>query len=171
MEVVFKRTAFLSAATTVSTFDMYEHPEQELMEDRPEMRQTKYSETVVESSRSAERSLSLISSASTGKRTLMKVMIGFSFVTLIQMCCLTQTYSFSVISSCSLKDAEPVGTSLNIQLDLEFIRMSEKFQYSLLLIERSILRNIFQSQLSLYRKLPRLEGNLSLFIQGYMNTM
>ncbi|XP_035993731.1 WD repeat-containing protein 78 [Fundulus heteroclitus] len=117
----------VDAATTVSTFDMYEHPEQEVTADSPEMKPNIYAETVVESSRSAERSLSMISSAST------------------------------VISSCSLKDVDAVRTGLNTQSDLELIRLSEKFQYSLLLMERSVLRNSFQCQLASYRQLPLLE--------------
>ncbi|KAM4728041.1 dynein axonemal intermediate chain 4 isoform 2-T2 [Anableps anableps] len=117
----------VDTATTVSAFDMYEHPEQEVMAGSPEMKQTNYAETVMDSSRSPERSLSLISSASI------------------------------VNSSCSLKDLETVGTSLSTQRALELIKMSEKFQNSLLLMERIILRNSFQCQLAAYRKLPLLK--------------
>ncbi|MED6268174.1 hypothetical protein CHARACLAT_019642 [Characodon lateralis] len=106
---------------------MYEHPEQKVIMDGLETKQSNYAETVVDSSRNAERSLSLISSASTA------------------------------ISSFSLKDVEGFGTSLDTQLDLELIRMSEKFHYSLLVMERSILRNSFQCQLAAYRQLPLLE--------------
>ncbi|XP_047223253.1 dynein axonemal intermediate chain 4 isoform X4 [Girardinichthys multiradiatus] len=116
----------VDAVTTASTFDMYEHPEQEVIMDGLETKQSNYAETVVGSSRNAERSVSLISSASTA--------ISFS-----------------------LKDVEGFGTSLNTQLDLELIRMSEKFHYSLLVMERSILRNSFQCQLAAYRQLPLLE--------------
>uniref|UniRef100_A0A3Q2P1V0 Dynein axonemal intermediate chain 4 n=1 Tax=Fundulus heteroclitus TaxID=8078 RepID=A0A3Q2P1V0_FUNHE len=89
------------------------------------MKPNNYAETFVESSRSAER-----------------------------MCCFSQTFSLSVISSCSLKDVDAVRTGLNTQSDLELIRLSEKFQYSLLLMERSVLRNSFQCQLASYRQLP-----------------
>ncbi|XP_032421476.1 WD repeat-containing protein 78 isoform X1 [Xiphophorus hellerii] len=117
----------VDTATIVSAFDMYAPPEQEVMVYSPEMKQTNDAETVVDSRRSPERSLSLTSSAST------------------------------VISSCSLKDVETVGSSLNTQVDFELIMTSDKFQYALLLMERTVLRNNFQSQLAAYRKLPLLE--------------
>ncbi|XP_016519756.1 WD repeat-containing protein 78 [Poecilia formosa] len=71
----------------------------------------------------------------------------------------------TVISTCSLKDVETVGSSLNTQADFELIMTSDKFHYSLLLMERTVLRNNFQSQLAAYRKLPLLQGKFSLFVQ------
>uniref|UniRef100_A0A087Y5G6 Dynein axonemal intermediate chain 4 n=1 Tax=Poecilia formosa TaxID=48698 RepID=A0A087Y5G6_POEFO len=129
----------VDTATIVSAFDMYAPPEQEVMVHSPEMKQTNDAETVVDSRRSPERSLSLTSSASTGN--------------LVQV-----TELKSLISTCSLKDVETVGSSLNTQADFELIMTSDKFHYSLLLMERTVLRNNFQSQLAAYRKLPLLQG-------------
>lgn len=61
----------------------------------------------------------------------------------------------------SLKDAEVCGTSLNAETDLQLIMHSEKFQYSLLVMERSIMGNTFQPKLAAYRQLPVLEGKVS----------
>ncbi|KAG7220990.1 hypothetical protein INR49_001708, partial [Caranx melampygus] len=56
-----------------------------------------------------------------------------------------------------LKEVEVFGSSLNAESDLQLIMLSAKIQQSLLVTERSILRNIFQPQLAAYRQLPQLE--------------
>lgn len=53
------------------------------------------------------------------------------------------------------------GSRLNAESDLQLIMLSEKFQHCLLVMERSIMGNIFQSELAAYRQLPVLEGKLS----------
>ena len=68
----------------------------------------------------------------------------------------------SASAASSLKDLEVFGNTLNSESDLQLIMHSEKFQYCLLVMERSILGNIFQPNLALYRQLPALEGNTHL---------
>uniref|UniRef100_A0A3Q2D8Z0 Dynein axonemal intermediate chain 4 n=1 Tax=Cyprinodon variegatus TaxID=28743 RepID=A0A3Q2D8Z0_CYPVA len=70
--------------------------------------------------------------------------------------CFPQTFDMFVISSCSLKDVEAVGTSSNTKLDWELIKTSEKFHYLLVITERIILRSIFHCPLAAYRGLPLL---------------
>ncbi|XP_030606878.1 dynein axonemal intermediate chain 4 [Archocentrus centrarchus] len=63
----------------------------------------------------------------------------------------------TVSVSCSLKDVEVDGNSLNTELEWELIVLSEKFQHCLLAMEKSILRNNSQPQLAAYRQLAVLE--------------
>ncbi|KAG7524804.1 hypothetical protein JOB18_017068 [Solea senegalensis] len=56
----------------------------------------------------------------------------------------------------SLKDVDVFA--MTPESDLQLIMQSEKFQYSLLVMERSILGNTFQPELAAYRQLPVLEG-------------
>lgn len=50
--------------------------------------------------------------------------------------------------------------SFNTEADPQLIMLSESFQHSLLVMERSIVANIFQPKLAAYRQLPVLEGKL-----------
>ncbi|KAM4551076.1 dynein axonemal intermediate chain 4 isoform 1-T1 [Odontesthes bonariensis] len=118
-------TVMVEAATTVSSFDIQEDPEQEETTNSPETAKTDYAEASLDTNRSAERSLSVGST------------------------------STSVSALSSLKEVEAFGNST--ELDLQFIMLSEKFQHSLLVMERSVLLNIFQPQLAAYRQLPLLK--------------
>ncbi|XP_070686525.1 dynein axonemal intermediate chain 4-like [Pempheris klunzingeri] len=57
----------------------------------------------------------------------------------------------------SLLEMEMNGNSVNAEPDPKLIMLSESFQHSLLVIERSILANVFQPKLAAYRQLPILE--------------
>ncbi|XP_041805802.1 dynein intermediate chain 4, axonemal [Chelmon rostratus] len=114
-------------ATTVTTWDMYDtliSPEQDgtVCGHEPEM--ADYPEAVMDTSRGAERSVSLGSTASTAS------------------------------AASSLKEVEAFGNSLNTESELQLIMLSEKFQHLLQVMERSILRNTFQPKLAAYKLLP-----------------
>lgn len=71
--------------------------------------------------------------------------------------------TMSVVSTASMDSAsssqsemETFGICLD-EPDPQLILLSEKFRYSLLVMERSILGNIFQPKLAAYRQLPILE--------------
>ncbi|KAM7401377.1 hypothetical protein PAMA_005526 [Pampus argenteus] len=120
----------VDAATTVTTWDIYDtfcSPEQADTLCSPEPEKAEYPEAVLDSSRGAERSMSVGSTTSTGS------------------------------AASSLKDVEAFGNSLNAETDLQLIMHSEKLQNSLLVMERSILGNTFQPKLAAYRQLPVLE--------------
>ncbi|XP_044223552.1 dynein axonemal intermediate chain 4-like [Thunnus albacares] len=120
----------VDAATTVTTWDMYDtscSSEQDKTVCSPEPEKAEYPEAVMDTSRGAERSLSVGSTTSTGS------------------------------AASSLKDMEVFGNSLNAETDLQLIMHSEKFQHSLLVMERSILGNTLQPKLAAYRQLPVLE--------------
>uniref|UniRef100_A0A3B4X930 Dynein axonemal intermediate chain 4 n=1 Tax=Seriola lalandi dorsalis TaxID=1841481 RepID=A0A3B4X930_SERLL len=125
-------TECFSIGATVTTWDMYDtlcDPEQDVTVQKPEPAQNDYPEAAVDTSRAAERSLSVGSTASTGN---------------------SQRYSSA---ASSLKEMEVLG-SLNAESDLQLIMLSVRFQQSLLVMERSILGNTFQPQLAAYRQLP-----------------
>ncbi|XP_031725305.1 dynein axonemal intermediate chain 4 [Anarrhichthys ocellatus] len=66
--------------------------------------------------------------------------------------------SFSTASTiCSKLEMEMCEDSFNADYVLQLIMSSESFQYSLLVMERSIVANIFQTMLAAYRQLPTLE--------------
>ncbi|XP_041848556.1 dynein intermediate chain 4, axonemal isoform X2 [Melanotaenia boesemani] len=115
------------AATAVSTFDLYMDPEQEETAQSPESEQTDYTKADVDSNRSGDRSMSVTSTATT------------------------------VSGSSSLKEVETLGIILNPESDSQLTMLSETFQHSLLVMERSILWNHFQPQLAVYRQLPVLK--------------
>ncbi|CAK6954451.1 dynein axonemal intermediate chain 4-like [Scomber scombrus] len=54
----------------------------------------------------------------------------------------------------SLLEIEMCGTGLNAESDPLEIMLSEAFQHSLLVMERSILANVFQPRLAAFRQLP-----------------
>ncbi|XP_054465880.1 dynein axonemal intermediate chain 4-like [Anoplopoma fimbria] len=54
-------------------------------------------------------------------------------------------------------ETEIHGNNLNTDYDAELIMSSEAFKYSLLVMERSIVANNFQTELAAYRQLPSLE--------------
>ncbi|XP_078119915.1 dynein axonemal intermediate chain 4-like [Sander vitreus] len=117
-------------ATTVTSWDVYDSlisPEQDEKLCSPELGRAQCSEAAVDSGRGAERSVSVGSTASTAS------------------------------AASSLKEVEALGNSLNAESDLQLIMLSEKFQHCLLVMERSILGNIFQPQLAAYRQLPVIE--------------
>ncbi|KAK9516340.1 hypothetical protein VZT92_024277 [Zoarces viviparus] len=65
--------------------------------------------------------------------------------------------SFSTASTiCSKIEMEMCEDSFN-DYELELIMSSESFQYSLLVMERSIVANIFQTRVAAYRQLPAME--------------
>ncbi|XP_071346282.1 dynein axonemal intermediate chain 4-like isoform X2 [Trachinotus anak] len=120
----------VDTGTTVTTWDMYDtlcSPEQGDTVHRPEPEQVDYPEAAVDSSRGAERSMSVGSTASTAS------------------------------AASSLKEVEVFGSSLNAESDLQLIMLSGKFQQCLLVMERSILGNTFQPKLAAYRQLPVLK--------------
>lgn len=55
---------------------------------------------------------------------------------------------------------EMCGNSLNTETDPQLILLSESFQQSLLVMERSIVANIFQPKLAAYRQLHIPAGEL-----------
>ncbi|XP_067385458.1 dynein axonemal intermediate chain 4 isoform X2 [Channa argus] len=63
----------------------------------------------------------------------------------------------SASASISLKEVEGSVSHFNAESNLQLIIHSEKFQHSLLVMERSILGNMYQSKLAAYRQLPVLE--------------
>ncbi|KAM7378746.1 hypothetical protein PAMP_004345 [Pampus punctatissimus] len=129
----------VDAATTVTTWDIHDtfcSPGQDETLCSPELKKAEYPEAVLDSSRGAERSVSVGSTASTGS------------------------------AASSLKDVEAFGNSLNAETDLQLIMHSEKLQNSLLVMERSILGNTFQPKLAAYRQLPVLEDPDSLVKPG-----
>nr|CAG5954931.1 unnamed protein product [Menidia menidia]CAG5955483.1 unnamed protein product [Menidia menidia] len=86
-----------------------------------------YAEAILDANKSAERSLSVGS---------------------------TSTY---VSTSNSQKEVDVFKNWINNELDLNFILLSEKFQHSLLVMERNVLWNIFQYQLAAYRQFSLLK--------------
>ncbi|XP_044213816.1 dynein axonemal intermediate chain 4-like isoform X1 [Thunnus albacares] len=54
----------------------------------------------------------------------------------------------------SLFEIQMCGTSLNAEPDPQQIMLSESFQHSLLVMERSIVAEVFQPKLAAYRQLP-----------------
>ncbi|KAM9323067.1 dynein axonemal intermediate chain 4 [Pholidichthys leucotaenia] len=124
----------VDAETNLTSLDMYQplcEPEQEETVGSHEPEKADYSEAVVGSSQVVERSMSVGSIAST------------------------------VSVSSSLKEVDPLGNSLNADSELQLIMESEEFQHCLLLMERSIMQNIFQPQLAAYKQLPVLEDPAS----------
>lgn len=66
--------------------------------------------------------------------------------------------SGSTISS--LLEMEVCGSSLSAEPDSQQVMLSDTFQHSLLIMERTITVNILQSKLAAYKHLPILEGKL-----------
>ncbi|KAL7402638.1 hypothetical protein ABVT39_017820 [Epinephelus coioides] len=58
-----------------------------------------------------------------------------------------------------LLEKELSGSSIDAESDPQLIMMSESFQHSLLVMERSIVANIFQPKLAAYRQLPILKDS------------
>ncbi|XP_038574870.1 dynein intermediate chain 4, axonemal-like [Micropterus salmoides] len=118
------------SATTVTTWDMYNtliSPEQDHTECGPEPERPEHPEAGVDTGRGAERSVSVGSTASTAS------------------------------AASSLKEVEAFGNSLSSESNLPLIMLSEKFQHSLLVMERSVVGNTFQPKLAAFRELPTLE--------------
>lgn len=61
---------------------------------------------------------------------------------------------------------EMCGNSFNTWTEPHLVLLSESFQRSLSVMERSILANIFQPQLAAYRQLHIPAGELSLFTRN-----
>ncbi|XP_028282954.1 dynein axonemal intermediate chain 4 [Parambassis ranga] len=124
------RVFLVDAAVTVTPWDMYDTfcgTKQEEAAVRPEPEKPAYVEAALDSSRAASRSLSVDSTVST------------------------------VSVSSSLRELEAIDSSGKTEADMQLIMMSEEFQHSLLVMERSILLNRFQPLLSAYRQLPVLQ--------------
>ncbi|XP_028987572.1 dynein axonemal intermediate chain 4 [Betta splendens] len=117
----------VDSATTVTSWDMYDSVEQDETGNRPEQDKADYLESVVETNRSIEMSMSVGSTVS------------------------------SASASSSLREVDLYGSRVNAESDLQQIMLSERFQQCLLVMERSILGNIFHSKLATYRQLPILE--------------
>lgn len=60
---------------------------------------------------------------------------------------------------------------MNAESELQLVMMSASFQQSLLVVERSVLRNAFQPQLAAYRQLPVLEGHQSTHMQIHIYSL
>ncbi|XP_049455364.1 dynein axonemal intermediate chain 4 [Epinephelus fuscoguttatus] len=123
-------TVMVDAATIVTTWDMYDtliSPEQDQTLCSADRGTADYPEAVLDTSRGAERSVSVGSTASTAS------------------------------AASSLKEAEAFGNTLNAESDQQLIMLSEKFQYCLLVMERTVLGNTFQPKLAAYRQLPVIE--------------
>uniref|UniRef100_A0A673BD44 Dynein axonemal intermediate chain 4 n=1 Tax=Sphaeramia orbicularis TaxID=375764 RepID=A0A673BD44_9TELE len=121
----------VDAGTFVSTWEMYDTvsgPEPDESVSDSETKKADIPEAAVDSSRAAEKSVSMGSTTSTG----------------------------SVTSS--MKDVEAFGNSLNAEADLQLIMLSERFQQNLLATERSIVGNVFQPKLAAYRQLLVLDN-------------
>ncbi|KAA8587599.1 hypothetical protein FQN60_016461, partial [Etheostoma spectabile] len=135
----FAGAEWTTITTTVTSWDVYDtlnSPEQDEKLSSPELGRAQCPEAAVDSGPGAERSVSVGSTASTAS------------------------------AASSLKEVEVLGNSLNAESDLQLIMLSEKFQHCLLVMERSILGNIFQPQLAAYRQLPVIEGK-DLLAVGY----
>ncbi|XP_029309687.1 WD repeat-containing protein 78-like isoform X2 [Cottoperca gobio] len=120
----------VDTATTVTTWDLYDiliSPEKDEEVCSPELGRADYPEAVVNTSKGAERSVSVGSTDSTAS------------------------------AASSLKEVEAFGNSINAEPDLQLIMLSEKFQHCSLVMESSILGNTFQPKLAAYRQLPVIE--------------
>ncbi|XP_033505733.1 dynein axonemal intermediate chain 4 isoform X2 [Epinephelus lanceolatus] len=123
-------TVMVDAATIVTTWDMYDtliSPEQDQTLCSADRGTADYPEAMLDTSRGAERSVSVGSTASTAS------------------------------AASSLKEVEAFGNTLNAESDLQLIMLSEKFQHCLLVMERTVLGNTFQPKLAAYRQLPVIE--------------
>lgn len=76
------------------------------------------------------------------------------FKSFLTFSCITS--SGSIVSS--VLETDILGNNTNNEPDPQQILLSESFQYSLLIMERNIVANIFQPKLAAYRQLPILEG-------------
>ncbi|XP_037537903.1 dynein axonemal intermediate chain 4 [Nematolebias whitei] len=119
----------VDAATAVFILDTFDSPEQEEIVDQVESLETKKMDSP-ESVKDSNRSAERSSS-------------------------LVSSFS-TVNASSSLKRVEAFGDNLTAQPDLELM-MSEKFQHSVFVMERSILRNNFKTLLTACRQLPLLK--------------
>ncbi|KAL7387061.1 hypothetical protein ABVT39_017776 [Epinephelus coioides] len=123
-------TVMVDAATIITTWDMYDtliSPEQDQTLCSADRGTADYPEAVLDTSRGAERSVSVGSTASTAS------------------------------AASSLKEVEAFGNTLNAESDLQLIMLSEKFQHCVLVMERTVLGNTFQPKLAAYRQLPVIE--------------
>lgn len=68
-----------------------------------------------------------------------------------------------------MKDLEVFENSAN-ESDLQSVLTSDRFQQSLLVMERSLVANTFQPKLALYRQLPVLQGT-SIKQRSYRNIL
>ncbi|XP_049930749.1 dynein axonemal intermediate chain 4 isoform X2 [Epinephelus moara] len=128
-------TVMVDAATIVTTWDMYDtliSPEQDRTLCSTDRGTADYPEAVLDTSRGAERSVSVGSTVSTAS------------------------------AASSLKEVEAFGNTLNAESDLQLIMLSEKFQHCLLVMERTVVGNTFQPKLAAYRQLPVIEDPDSL---------
>lgn len=57
--------------------------------------------------------------------------------------------------------------NVSAEPDPQQILLSESFRYSLLIMERNIVANIFQPKLTAYRGLPILEGKLIIILNNH----
>lgn len=76
-------------------------------------------------------------------------------------------YLSSGSTSSSMLEMEMCGTGLNTEPDPLEIMLSEPFQHSLLIMERSILANVFQPRLAAFRQLPVLTGKVKLSLLSF----
>ncbi|KAM3876335.1 dynein axonemal intermediate chain 4 [Diretmus argenteus] len=120
----------VDAATSATTWDIYDSfygLEQSETVLTPGPDKAGYPEAIMDTSRGPEKTMSVVSTAS-----------------------MDSLYS-------SQKEMETFGTGLDEEPDPQLILLSEKFHHSLLVMERSILGNLFQPKLAAYRQLPTLE--------------
>ncbi|KAK2843981.1 hypothetical protein Q5P01_010640 [Channa striata] len=126
-EIQSSSVILVNKGMTVTSWDIYDTfcgAEQDETGRIPEPEKADYCE---DASRSAERSVSVCSTASSASTTS------------------------------SMKELEGPVSLFTAESSLQLIMQSEKFQHCLLVIERSILGNMFQPKLAAYRQLPVLE--------------
>ncbi|KAM4629884.1 dynein axonemal intermediate chain 4 [Polymixia lowei] len=134
-EVQSDRTVMVDAAASATTWDMYDSfcgAEQAGTGVTPNPDKAGYPEGIMDTGGGPDKTMSVVSTAS--RATTSSSMIE------------TETFTVRV-------EDEP---------DPGLILQSEKFLYSLLVMERTILENIFQPKLAAYRQLPALEDPDSL---------
>ncbi|XP_023821196.1 WD repeat-containing protein 78 isoform X2 [Oryzias latipes] len=124
----------VDAGIAVSTSIMYDDTELEERQDKPEPKPISVDFTLVDSDDGG----SLLSPLRSAERSMS-----------------TGSMTTAVSVSSSLKDIEICENTHKPVLEL--IRLSKKFQHSLLVVEKTILQSLLQPQLAVYRQLPSLK--------------
>ncbi|XP_056132749.1 dynein axonemal intermediate chain 4 [Lampris incognitus] len=124
----------VDAASTATTWDMYDSffgAEHDEPELNPVPEKVCHTEAIMDTIRCVDKTMSLVSTATEGSISSTR----------------TEVDTFMI----QVDDVPDPG----------LILLSEKFQHSLLVIERTILENIFQPKLAAYRQLPILQDPYS----------
>ncbi len=108
------------------------------------------------------REVQILTTMSVLKPSIALYAIYCTFWQILHFCCFVYQscliFHSSGRSIGSVSNLEMCGISLNTETDLQLIMLSESFQHSLLVMERSIVGNIFQTKLAAYKRLPILQG-------------